>query len=89
VLLRRLAENNEIEFLDQPAPGPDNPALVVRYSMRKSTNPSVVWRVQDLQRYLNTFPGIFVKIDGVPGKKTSEAYKKVTGTYLPGDPRGR
>ena len=44
-------------------------------------------RAKELQRWLNTFPGIFVKIDGVPGPRTSEAYRKVTGSYLPGDPR--
>lgn len=88
VLLRRMAENNQIEFLDQPAPQPNNTPLVVAYSMKKSTDSSVVLRVEDLQRWLNTFPGIFVKVDGVPGNRTSEAYKKVTGLYLPGDPRG-
>jgi lysozyme family protein len=88
VLLRRMAENGLIEFLDQPAPQPDTTPLVSRHSMRKSTDPSVVSRVEDLQRWLNTFPGIFVKVDGVPGDRTSEAYKEVTGFYLPGDPRG-
>jgi hypothetical protein len=48
----------------------------------------MVARALDLQRWLNTFPGIFVKENGIPGQRTSDAYKKVTGTYLPGDPRG-
>ena len=87
VLLRRMAEMNLIEFVDQPAPNPDTPPLVVNYAMRQSPDPLVLKRVKDLQNWLNTFPGIFVKPDGVPGNRTSDAYKKVTGSFLPGDPR--
>lgn len=87
VLLRRMAERGIIEFPDQPAPQPNTPPLVVSYSMHKSADSSVVARVLELQNWLNTFPGIFVKVDGVPGNLSSEAYKKVTGVYLPGDPR--
>ena len=87
VLLRRLAEKGQIEFPDQPGPGPDNPPLIVSYAMQRSTDPSVVSRAEDLQGWLNTFPGIFVKVDGVPGKLTSDAFKKITGIYLPDDPR--
>jgi len=87
VLLRRMAEREIIEFPDQPSPQSDTPPLVVSYSMFKSTDLSVVFRVEDLQGWLNTFPGIFVKVDGIPGNRTSDAYKKVTGVYLPGDPR--
>jgi lysozyme family protein len=88
VLLRRMAEKGIIEFIDQPAPLPNTPPLVVSYSMHKSSDSTIVARVLDLQNWLNTFPGIFVKVDGVPGNLSSEAYKKVTGIYLPGDPRG-
>jgi lysozyme family protein len=88
VLLRRMAEMNLIEFNDQPAPQPDSQPLVVNYSLSKSADPELIKRIEDLQKWLNTFPGIFVKPDGVPGNRTSEAYKRVTGTYLPGDPRG-
>ncbi len=87
VLLRRMAEMKIIEFDDQPAPQPDTTPLVVNYSMDKSTDSSVLKRVEDLQQWLNTFPGIFIKPDGVPGNRTSDAYKSVTGSYLPGDPR--
>lgn len=87
VLLRRMAETGLIEFTDQPAPGPGAQPLVVNYSMTKPSDPALVSRAEDLQRWLNTFPGIFVKIDGAAGEKTSDAYKKVTGVYLPGDPR--
>jgi lysozyme family protein len=87
VLLRRLAERGDIGFDDQPAPESDAGPIVVSYSMNKIADPAMTTRVEDLQRWLNTFPGIFVKVDGVPGDRTSEAYRKVTGAFLPGDPR--
>lgn len=87
VILRRMAENGQIEFIDQPSPHTDTPPLVVNYSVNKSDDTSVVLQAMELQEWLNTYPGIFVKIDGIPGKRTSEAYKKVTGSYLPGDTR--
>jgi hypothetical protein len=83
-----MAERGDIEFADQPAPVPEADPLVATHSMKKSKDPAVLSKVEDLQRWLNTFPGVFVKVDGVPGDRTSEAYKKVTGSYLPGDPRG-
>jgi lysozyme family protein len=95
VLLRRMSENGSIQFLPDGTPitrvGPsggrvprtfDDLAPLVRYSTTRSSP-----AVEDLQRLLNTFPGIFVKVDGVPGKRTSEAFRKVTGHYLVGDPR--
>jgi lysozyme family protein len=87
VLLRRLAEIGQIEFQDQPATSSDNSPLVCRYSTSKQDDPILVAQAKDLQSWLNTYPGIFLKADGVPGSKTSDAYKKVTGYYLPGDPR--
>jgi len=44
-------------------------------------------QAEALQRFLNSFPGIFVKVDGFAGEKTSDAFKKVTGYFLQGDPR--
>jgi lysozyme family protein len=87
VLLRRMAETGLIEFPDQPAPQTNATPLVVNFADAKPGNPVIIRLAEDLQRWLNTFPGIFVKIDGWPGVRTSEAYKKVTGRYLPGDPR--
>jgi lysozyme family protein len=87
-LIRRMAEQGTIEFPDQPAPAAGSAPLVVNYSMQKSSNPTIVLLVENLQIWLNSFPGIFVKIDGIPGDHTSEAYRKVTGIFLPGDPRG-
>lgn len=57
------------------------------YSITKSTDPAVLARAEALQRWLNTFPGIFVKVDGIAGERTSDAYELVTGAYLPGDGR--
>lgn len=87
VLLRRLAEKGEVAFNDQPVPRANRKPLIVGYAKNKSRSATVVANVEALQRWLNTFPGIFVKVDGVPGERTSEAYRQVTGAYLPGDPR--
>ena len=74
VLLRRMAETGVIEFKPDGRPitgvGRDSGAggtlfdrfgPVVRFSTTTKSRP-----VQDLQRMLSTFPGIFVKVDGVP-----------------------
>jgi|GEM_PF-283692 len=42
---------------------------------------------EDLQKWLNTFEGIDIEVDGYPGDETSLAFKQVTGHYLYGDPR--
>lgn len=85
VVLRRMVEQGCIEFPDQPLP--DNP-LVVSYAVLKPTDPQMLARAEALQRWLNTFPGIFVKVDGWAGERSSDAYRRVTGAWLPGDPRG-
>lgn len=88
VLLRCMAENGYIDFVDQPFPAAQAGPIIVNYSAIKLGNPDSVAKAENLQRWLNTFPGIFVKVDGRPGDRTSAAYFKVTGFYLPGDPRG-
>lgn len=40
-----------------------------------------------LQQFLNEFDGIALRVDSKPGKKTSEATKKLFGFYLKDDPR--
>jgi lysozyme family protein len=87
VILRRMAEKSMIEFPDQALPQEEFQPLVVTHSNHKSRDPEIVAQVLALQRWLNDFNGIFVKIDGIPGNRTSDAYKKVTGHFLPGDPR--
>ena len=87
VILRRLAERGQIQFPDQPAPAGNAPPLVAPFSDAAPTDPAALAQATALQQWLNTFPGVFVKVDGAPGEKTSDAYRQVTGSYLPGDPR--
>lgn len=87
VILRRMSELGLIEFRDQPAPSPDARPLIPRFSKKQSANPTTVQTAEAMQRWLNSFPGIFVKVDGIPGPLTSDAFRKVTGNFLPGDPR--
>jgi lysozyme family protein len=86
VLLRRMAEMGIIDLtLDAQAPGAgdaEQMGTTVRFSMTERTEAA-----RHLQMFLNRFPGIFVKVDGVAGEKTSDAFKKVTGHFLLGDPR--
>ncbi|MBW1991709.1 MAG: hypothetical protein JRI59_06270 [Deltaproteobacteria bacterium] len=84
VLLRRMAEKGLVDFPKELSPkdAPERPLLV--YSMTE-------WSAyaEELQRFLNRFPGIYLRVDGFPGRKTSAAFRKVTGFYLMGDPRGQ
>ncbi|MBM4171533.1 MAG: hypothetical protein FJ214_06680 [Ignavibacteria bacterium] len=79
VILRRMIEKNLITFPSLPIINQEIP--VVYYSTKK------IEYGKDLQEFLNKFPGIYVLTDGIPGQKTSDAFKKVTGNYLIGDPR--
>jgi len=94
VMMRRMAEVGIIQFKPDGMPitgvgtdeGSSTPLFeqfgpIIRFSAAKSPG------VEALQTMLNTFPGIFVKVDGIPGEKTSDAFKKVTGHFLSGDPR--
>jgi len=87
VLLRRMAERSLVAFADQPIPPDRAGPMVPRYSVKLPVDPLTVERVIALQNWLSTYPGIFLKPDGIAGPNTSEAYKKVTGHFLPGDRR--
>lgn len=87
VMLRRLAEKNLIVFADTPGPEPTDAPLAPRHARTLPDSAEEQEKVTALQIWLNSFPGIFVKVDGIPGDLTSEAFRKVTGHYLPGDPR--
>jgi lysozyme family protein len=77
VLIRRLEEMGEIAPLTrEEAPGP-----LLYYA------DYAIERGEDLQRFLNTFDGISLRVDGWPGERTSDAVEKVFGRRLTGDPR--
>lgn len=81
VTLRRLAERGIIKIQDETLTNRDF-ANLVRYDPTHFNQNAL-----ELQQYLNTLPGIFLLPDGKAGKKTSEAFKKIFGVYLKGDPR--
>ena len=80
VLLRRLAERQEIIFSNEPV------TVKVEEPLLKFSNKKIAYG-EELQNFLNKFPNIYLKVDGVPGKRTSDAFKKVTGYYLKDDLR--
>ena len=84
VVLRRLAEMGHATFPDQPAPAKP----LVRWAKAKPTDAQVLEDAMDLQRWLNARLGIFLRVDGWAGDRTSDAFKLVFGKFLPGDPRG-
>ena len=65
-------------LIDPFTTAPTKPVL--RYSKR------AINRGEDLQRFLNTFDGISLRVDGWTGTKTSDAMEKVFGFRLHGDP---
>jgi lysozyme family protein len=83
VLLRRMAEKNIITFKGEPVIPADKEISkpLLRFSNKE------IAHAADLQKFLNKFPGIYLKEDGKPGKNTSDAFKKLTGYYLKGDER--
>lgn len=87
-LLRRLAEkgvtSDAASFTTEPqlADAVAAPKAALRYNA-KTVQPGAI----ALQRFLNTFPGIFLREDGKLGDFSSDAFKQVFGVYLQGDPR--
>lgn len=77
VLLRRLEERREIPSFSPPPAG-NKPFF--KYSSKVEPGAA------ELQRFLNTFPGISLLVDGKPGKMTSDAVKKLFGHKLDGAP---
>ncbi|MBM3313631.1 hypothetical protein FJY70_03450, partial [candidate division WOR-3 bacterium] len=70
VLLRRMVERGLVQL---PISAPIVTPLIVPYSTRKPQSAEALARALGLQRWLNTFPGIYLKEDGVCGDKTSTA----------------
>lgn len=87
-LLRRLAEKGELDAQPHTPDVDLAKALNGRAALFRYSPSAVVPGGIELQRFLNQFPGIYLKEDGKLGKKTSAAYKKIFGRYLLGDARG-
>ncbi len=74
LLIKRLEERGEIRFSSIKEP-------IFIYSTKE------VEHADELQVFLNRFDGIALRVDGWPGKKTSDAVKDLFGYYLQKDPR--
>jgi lysozyme family protein len=88
VLLRRMTELGLIAF--DAVGSPTSPAEVsvwTRFDGVRYGPGRVSERVRELQQALNLFPEIQLLEDGRAGPLTSGAFWRVTGRYLPGDPR--
>ena len=87
VLLRRMSETGLVHIPLEIGGQPEEADLEAIGAMVRFDPDRKSVQVETLQRFLNNFPGIFVKVDGFAGEKTSDAFKKVTGHFLLGDPR--
>lgn len=83
-VLRRIAERGALDAPDLAQPAVPSPQPELRYAPDVETAP-----MRALQAWLNTRPGIHLRVDGKGGQKTSDALRSVTGSYLVGDPRAR
>lgn len=86
-LLRRIAEKGEFHAAthaadDRLAEAISGPSPLFRYAPGKVSPEGA-----ELQKFLNRFPGIFLKEDGQLGEKTSNACMRIFGFHLSGDPR--
>jgi hypothetical protein len=77
VLLWRMVDRDLIGAWKSPPAGP-----LLRYS-----GGTVAPRGAELQRFLNTLPGIELQEDGELGPSSSQAVKLAFGQLLAGDPR--
>ena len=78
LIIRRLEEKNEISFDEDFK----YPIFAYADSLDKKE-----YNVKKLQKFLNGFEGIALRVDGNAGIKTSAAVKRVFDFYLKGDPR--
>lgn len=86
-ILRRLAEKGQIDA--DPEVTDDEFEAFANASGTLAFAPDVVTPGgASLQHYLNRFPGIYLKEDGKLGPRTSDAFRRIFGRYLAGDPRG-
>lgn len=90
VLLRRLCEIGAVRFDADGHWQPDTAPVSVwaRFDGVRYLPAQVQPLALELQRALNKVDGIHLLEDGKAGEKTSTAFFRVAGKYLPGDPRG-
>jgi len=88
ILLRRMGDDNVIAFPTTVPPSTAAEVSAAGAGVQFSTTTKTIGATR-LQKSLNRFPGISTQLipDGVPGNKTSSAFKEVTGSFLAGDPR--
>jgi lysozyme family protein len=87
VLLRRMAELKLFEATPQVViPDLEVLAATQQPLLRYSAEAKIPGGLE-LQKFLNQFPAIYLREDGIPGEKTSDAFKHLTGYHLKGDPR--
>ena len=84
VFMRRLEQRGEIPAFDLDQLLNDRPKKKTSFYFHSKKRED---RVDDLQRFLNSFPGISLLVDGQPGNKTSTAVRLIFGNYLKGDRR--
>ena len=83
VVLRRMAEKNLAVFdPEQDLSSTEDRIPLLRYDPTEKSGQAGAF-----QEFLNTLPGIYVKVDGYAGDKTSDAFKRATVYYLHGDAR--
>lgn len=87
-LLRRIAEKGELDAESHVEDAKLKAQLARQAALFAYAPGKVTPGGSELQRFLNRFPGIFLKEDGKLGPKTSAACKQIFGRYLKGDPRG-
>jgi lysozyme family protein len=88
ILLRRMVDEGAFTFPLTVAPSSAD-EIKAAGALVPVSNTNKTIQATRLQKLLNRFPGISAKLtpDGVPGGRTSSAFKEVTGSFLAGDPR--
>ena len=91
-LLRRIAEKGELDadshITDSTLASDISKSDISKKDALFTYSPDkIITRGIELQKFLNRFPGIFLKEDGKLGEKTSDACMRIFGFYLTGDPR--
>jgi lysozyme family protein len=86
-LLRRLAEKGAVDAEPHVADTRLAASIAKKAPLLAYAPARVTPGGQELQRFLNGFPGIYLREDGKVGQKTSDACMQIFGHYLEGDPR--